>query len=79
MIFIWEKQRKMQKIRLDVINNMSHEFKTPLTSIQLVSEMIMQQGTSMNEDKLKQYAGIIHQESNKILQQAKQSFKFSLL
>jgi len=72
MIFIWEKQRKMQKIRLDVINNMSHEFKTPLTSIQLVSEMIMQQGTSMREDKLKQYAGIIHQESNKMLQQATQ-------
>jgi two-component system phosphate regulon sensor histidine kinase PhoR len=72
MVYIWEKQRRMQKIRLDVINNMSHEFKTPLTSIQLISEMILQHGPDLKDEKLKHYAGIIHQETDKMLQQAKQ-------
>jgi two-component system, OmpR family, phosphate regulon sensor histidine kinase PhoR len=62
----------MQKIRLDVINNMTHEFKTPLTSLQLVSSMIMTQGSDMGEDKLKNYARIMHQECDKMLQQARQ-------
>lgn len=72
IVYIWEKQRRMQKIRLDVINNMSHEFKTPLTSIQLISEMILQHGPDLKDEKLKHYAGIIHQETDKMLQQAKQ-------
>jgi signal transduction histidine kinase len=72
ILYFWQKQKKMQKIRMDVINNMSHEFKTPLTSIQLISEMMMQQGSYLKEEKLKQYAGIIHQESDKMLQQANQ-------
>lgn len=72
IIFIFEREKKLQKIRLDVINNMTHEFKTPLTSIKLISEMIMQQGSSLNEEKLTQYAKIIHQETNKLLRQARQ-------
>jgi uncharacterized protein YneF (UPF0154 family) len=72
ILYFWEKQKRMQKIRMDVINNMTHEFKTPLTSIQLISEMMMQQGCHLKEEKLKQYAGIIHQESDKMLQQANQ-------
>ncbi len=72
IVYIWEKQRRMQKIRLDVINNMTHEFKTPLTSIQLISEMIMKQGSDLKVEKLLQYAEIIHHEADKLLQQAKQ-------
>ncbi len=72
MIYMWEKQKRAQKIRLNVINNMMHEFKTPLTSIQLISEMIQQQGAGMKEQKLKNYAQIIHQECDKMLTQAKQ-------
>jgi len=72
LIILWEKQHKAQKIRLDVLNNMVHEFKTPLTSVQLISELIRHQGSSMNDDKLKNYARIIHQESDKMLHQATQ-------
>ncbi len=72
LVALWEKQRKAQKIRLDVLNNMVHEFKTPLTSVQLISEMIREQGSSLGEDKLNNYAMIIHQESDKMLHQVTQ-------
>ncbi len=72
IVFILEREKKIQKIRMDVINNMTHEFKTPLTSVKLISEMIMQQGSALSEDKLKHYARIINQEVNKLLRQAKQ-------
>jgi len=72
IIYNWEKQKIMQRIRMDVLNNMSHEFKTPLTSIQLISEMLQQQGGAIQEEKIKKYASIIHQECNKMLKQTSQ-------
>lgn len=70
-LLVWEKNRRSQKIRLDVVNNLAHEFKTPLTSIKLLSDLIRKKNYP-SEEKLKQYATIIYQESDRVLRQAHQ-------
>lgn len=72
VVYAFERQKKAQKIRMDVLGNLSHEFKTPLTSIQLISELMIQKGCNLTEKKISEYALIIHQESDKMLTLANQ-------
>jgi len=57
------KQKKIGQIRNDFINNMTHEFKTPIANISLASEVLMRSETKKNEQKIDQYARIIYQEN----------------
>lgn len=57
------RQKKIGEIRNDFINNMTHEFKTPIANISLASEVLMREETRKNEKKVEQYAKIIHQEN----------------
>jgi len=63
--------KQEHKIFTDIIGNLTHEFNTPLTSIKLISEMIYKHGDSFEENKLKNYALIIQQETDKLLLQSK--------
>jgi two-component system phosphate regulon sensor histidine kinase PhoR len=53
----------------DFINNMSHEFKTPLSNISLAAKMIVKQNLSNNEQKIQHYTDIILDENEKLNQQ----------
>ncbi|MEA1876311.1 MAG: HAMP domain-containing sensor histidine kinase [Bacteroidota bacterium] len=57
------RQKKIGEIRNDFINNMTHEFKTPLANISLASEVLMRNETKKSEQKIDQYAKIIYQEN----------------
>ncbi|MBT4399449.1 MAG: HAMP domain-containing histidine kinase [Bacteroidetes bacterium] len=57
------KQKKISEIRNDFINNMTHEFKTPIANISLASEVLMRPDTKSDSNKIEQYAKIIHQEN----------------
>jgi len=57
------RQKKIEQIRNDFINNMTHEFKTPIANISLASEVLMRNETKNNVDKIDQYANIIFQEN----------------
>lgn len=59
-------QRKYSELQRDFINNMTHEFKTPLSSILLASNYLMKQEKIMTDEKLEKYTGIIINQSNKL-------------
>ena len=66
---------KLYKIELrlvehtkELINNVSHEFKTPLSSISLASGMI-RKGRYSSEEKLVEYATLIFKENKKLQRQ----------
>ena len=50
----------------DFINNMTHEFKTPLSSILLASNYLNKQETIKKDEKLDKYTSIIINQSNKL-------------
>ncbi len=52
-------QRRFSEMQRDFINNMTHEFKTPLTSIQLSSDFLSKQPTIQGDDRLHRYTELI--------------------
>ncbi len=60
------KQKRLSEVKTDFINNMTHELKTPISTIGLSSEMLMRNDFSNEPEKLKQYAGIIFKENKRL-------------
>lgn len=59
-------QKKFSELQKDFINNMTHEFKTPLSSILLASEALTKQDLVKENPKLKTYTSIITDQSYKL-------------
>jgi two-component system, chemotaxis family, sensor kinase CheA len=55
--------RKLQassQYKTDFLANMSHELRTPLNSILILSQMLMETGTDLDEEEVGEYARVIH-------------------
>ncbi len=59
-------QRKYSELQRDFINNMTHEFKTPLSSILIASQYLSGHKMISHDDKLRRYAEIIIAQSGKL-------------
>ena len=55
-------QKRLSEIQRDFINNMSHEFKTPLTSISLAAEVLGEEGILQDPARLRKYALILKEQ-----------------
>lgn len=66
IIFIIEKQKALAVLKNDFINNLTHEFNTPLFSIGLTTKMLLRSADSGRSGKLKEYAGIITTEKSRL-------------
>jgi len=60
------KQKKYTELQKDFINNMSHEFKTPLASILIASNYVKEQNEIKENPKLKKYNQIVVNQTNKL-------------
>jgi two-component system phosphate regulon sensor histidine kinase PhoR len=60
------KQKKYTELQQDFINNMSHEFKTPLASILIASNYVKEQNEIKDNPKLKKYNQIVVNQTNKL-------------
>ena len=60
------RQKKLGDIKNDFINNMTHEFKTPIATISLASDTILNPVILNNPDKVKRFAEIIKQENKRM-------------
>lgn len=67
-LLIIYRQKKVSEVKNDFINNMTHELKTPISTISLSSEMLLQQ-KEPSKDQVKKYAGIIFDENKRLEQQ----------
>lgn len=62
------KQKKLSDVKNDFINNMTHEFKTPLSTISLAVSMAREQVETPQSEKAKiqRYLGIIRDETQRL-------------
>lgn len=60
------KQKRLSEVKTDFINNMTHELKTPISTISLSSEMILRTDCATNPEKIQKYAGIIFKENKRL-------------
>lgn len=65
-IFTILQQKKYSELQRDFINNMTHEFKTPLSSILIASNYLSRQDKIKSDDRLEKYTEIIISQSNKL-------------
>lgn len=57
------RQKKLSEMKTDFINNMTHEFKTPVSTIMIASEALKDTEVAENKDRVIRLAGIIYDEN----------------
>lgn len=60
------KHKKISQIKSDFMNNMTHEFKTPLASISLAADSLQHPNVELNQENLAMYLTIIKEEKEKL-------------
>jgi len=63
-IFYLYRQKFFNETQRDFVNNFTHEFKTPLAVIKIAADVLRQQNIIEKPEKLKNYAGIIHEQTS---------------
>ncbi len=59
-------QKKLSEIKSDFINNMTHEFKTPLATISLAVDALRNEKVQNDKEKMTYFAGIIKEENKRM-------------
>lgn len=72
-------QKKLSEMKHDFINNMTHEFKTPISTSTLAAEMILKPEILEDKKKVKKYAQVILYESSQLQKQVEQVLQISIL
>ncbi len=57
------RQKKVSEMKTDFINNMTHEFKTPVATIMIASETLMDPDVTEDKKRVSKLAGIIYDEN----------------
>ncbi len=60
------RQKKIAEIKNDFVNNMTHELKTPISTISVASEVLMQLEETNPDHRLKKYSKIIFDENQRM-------------
>jgi two-component system phosphate regulon sensor histidine kinase PhoR len=73
------KQKKLSEIKSDFINNMTHEFKTPLATISLAVDALKNDKVTGNKEKTDYFTGIIKEENKRMNKQVETILQAALL
>jgi len=73
------RQKKIADIKTDFINNMSHEFKTPLATISVATDSLNNDKIATNPEKVKYYSQLIKQENIRMKKQVESVLNMSKL
>lgn len=73
------KQKKLSEIKSDFINNMTHEFKTPLATISLAVDALKNEKVSADKEKMNYFTGIIKEENKRMNKQVETILQAALL
>ena len=71
------RQKKLSEMKSDFINNLTHEFKTPLATISLAAEMLTKDNINKDPCKTGRYAKIILAENTRLRSQVEQILNIS--
>ncbi|MFN8279987.1 MAG: HAMP domain-containing sensor histidine kinase [Saprospiraceae bacterium] len=73
------RQKKLSEIKNDFVNNMTHEFKTPIATINLASDSILSSKIISDPSRISRFVGIIKEENKRMLSQVEKVLQMALL
>lgn len=68
-VFYILRQKKISEMKSDFINNMTHEFKTPIATISVAADSITNEKVMSNPEKIRYFAGMIKKENSRMNRQ----------
>ncbi len=78
-VFIILKQKRLSEIQKDFINNMTHEFKTPISTIGISAEVLAEPEIAKNPERLRNYAEIIAGQNKRLENQIEKVLQLAQL
>lgn len=78
-LFVILKQKRLSEIQKDFINNMTHEFKTPIATIAVSTEVLKDPGIVHQPERLMNYTAIIEKENTRLKQQVERVLQMARL
>jgi two-component system phosphate regulon sensor histidine kinase PhoR len=78
-LFVILKQKRLSEIQKDFINNMTHEFKTPISTIAVSAEVLRQPDIVLQPDRLMNYTAIIAKENLRLKQHVERVLQMAQL
>ena len=73
------RQRRFADTLVEFVNNMTHEFKTPISTVQLACEAISREEISNNPERVKKFNNMILSESRRMKDQSDKILQMALL
>ena len=73
------KQKRLSEIKNDFINNITHEFKTPISTISLSADVLLKSNIIDEPLRLANYANIIKEENNRLKNQVDKVLQLATL
>lgn len=77
-IYIIFRQKKITEMKNDFINNMTHEFKTPISSISLAAQMLNDKSINKSEAMYENLSRVINDETKRLRFQVEKVLQMSL-
>lgn len=78
-LYVILKQRRLSEIQRDFINNMTHEFKTPLSTIAISTGVLKDPAITSQPERLMNYATIIENENSRLQNQVERVLQMATL
>lgn len=79
LIAVLGRQLSFHEMKTSFINNMTHELKTPISSISLAQQLLSEEGNISNAEKRSNLLGIIRMECKRLQTLVEKSLQFSVL
>lgn len=73
------RQKRLSELQKDFINNMTHEFKTPISSIKIAADVLSNDQTIKQNERLNQYAHIVVDQNKRLNSQVEKVLNLAKL
>ncbi len=73
------RQKRISEIKTDFINNMTHEFKTPIATINLATDALKNPAVFGNPENIQRYGEVIRQENQRMNRQVESVLRMAMM
>ena len=77
-VYLVVRQKKVTEMKNDFIHNMTHEFKTPISTISIAAQMLTDKALSKSQETYERLGGVIYTETRRLRFQVEKVLQMSL-